>query len=366
MKFGKKETPLGKLGKMSKFKCFSNERILITGHTGFKGTWLCKYLEILGAEVYGYSLEPAKESLNQMMKRSIVNHEVIGDINDKDRLTSFIEEVNPSIVFHLAAQPLVRRSYTNPIETFQTNVLGSIHVFDSALKSKNIKGVVAVTTDKVYENNGSGAAFLEGDPKGGHDPYSASKAAMEMAIDAWRFFYNQNGAKLVSARAGNVIGAGDRSEDRLLPDIIRALIAKKIVTVRNPTSIRPWQHVLEPLHGYLLIAERMLLNQNLSAAYNFGPSQESHISVMEVANKAIEIWKNEAKVMVQNSECSIDLPEAGILVLNSELAQKELRWPSKFDAYSAIEMTIKGEIGLQKNLADEVIEEQIRNYLGVL
>ena len=356
---------LGKLGAMNRFRSFANERILVTGHTGFKGTWLCKFLEILGAETYGYSLEPTKESLFRMMKRPNVTHGMIGDINDKDKFTSFVEAVNPSIVFHLAAQPLVRQSYLTPIETFHTNVVGSTHVMDSALKSKNIKGLVAITTDKVYENNQIGAAFVEGDPKGGHDPYSASKAAMEMAIDAWRYFYDRQSVKLVSARAGNVIGTGDRSVDRLLPDIIDALMAKRNVIVRNPTSVRPWQHVLEPLSGYLLIAERMLLNQNLSHAYNFGPSKESHISVLEVAEKAIEFWKSESHVLVEEKKHNNYLPEAGKLVLNSELAKKELKWSSTFDASEAIKMTIDGEIDIQSVPADEVIEKQIRNYLEI-
>ena len=355
----------GKLGAMNRFRSFANERILVTGHTGFKGTWLCKFLEILGAETFGYSLEPTKESLNRMMKRPTVTHGVIGDINDRDNFTSFVEAVNPSIVFHLAAQPLVRESYLKPIETFYTNVVGSTHVMDSALKSKNIKGLVAITTDKVYENNELGAAFVEGDPKGGHDPYSASKAAMEMAIDAWRYFYDRKNVKIVSARAGNVIGTGDRSTDRLLPDIINALMGKRNVIIRNPMSIRPWQHVLEPLSGYLLIAERMLLNQNLSLAYNFGPSQESHISVLEVAEKAIEFWKSESQVLIEVTKEINYLPEAGKLVLNSELAKKELKWSSTFDASEAIKMTIDGEIDLQNNPADEVIEKQIRNYLEI-
>jgi CDP-glucose 4,6-dehydratase len=355
----------GKLGAMNRFRSLANERILVTGHTGFKGTWLCKFLEILGAETFGYSLEPTKESLHRMMKHPNVTHGMIGDINDKDKFASFVEAVNPSIVFHLAAQPLVRQSYQTPIETFHTNVLGSTHVLDSALKSKNIKGLVAITTDKVYENKELGAAFVEGDPKGGHDPYSASKAAMEMAIDAWRYFYDRKNVKIVSARAGNVIGTGDRSTDRLLPDIINALMSKRNVMLRNPMSIRPWQHVLEPLSGYLLIAERMLLNQNLSFAYNFGPSQESHISVLEVAEKAIEFWKSESQVLIEETKEINYLPEAGKLVLNSELAKKELKWSSTFDASEAIKMTIDGEIDLQYNPADEVIEKQIRNYLEI-
>ncbi len=355
----------GKLGAMTRFSSFANERILVTGHTGFKGTWLCKFLEILGAETYGYSLEPTRESLNRMMKRPTVTHGMIGNINDNDKFTTFVEAVNPSIVFHLAAQPLVRQSYLKPIETFHTNVLGSTHVLDSALKSKNIKGLVAITTDKVYENNELGAAFVEGDPKGGHDPYSASKAAMEMAIDAWRYFYDRKNVKLVSARSGNVIGTGDRSTDRLLPDILEALMANENVVIRNPGSIRPWQHVLEPLSGYLLIAERMLLNQNLSNAYNFGPSKKSHISVLEVAEKAIDFWKSEAKVLTEEVQQQNYLPEAGKLVLNSELAQKELKWSSTFDASEAIKMTIDGEIELQNNPADDVIEKQIRNYLEI-
>lgn len=349
---------------MNEFQNLKGQKILVTGHTGFKGAWLCKFLETIGSETFGYSLEPHPESLYSQMRPLDNAHQFIGDINDFSDFDNFLKKVNPSIVIHMAAQSLVIPSYTNPRETFQTNVLGTVNVIESALSAQNLSGVIAITTDKVYENNEIGVPFKESDPKGGHDPYSGSKAAMEMALNSWQHFYNQRKIKLVAARAGNVIGTGDRSENRLLPDLIESLKLKRDITLRNPNSVRPWQHVLEPLSGYLRIAERILAGKTLSQAYNFGPSEDSHKSVLEVAEIAAAFWGDSSVIRTDDSQKEDRLPEASVLMLDSNLAKTELGWLSKMTAEEAVHLTLSGEKLLSEGTADKIVEAQIRDFMG--
>lgn len=285
---------------------WTNKRVLVTGHTGFKGSWLTLWLNKLGAQVYGISLEPnTNPSLfNQINLKSKIHHQII-NINDLKELKNSVEEISPQIIFHLAAQPLVRKSYEEPLKTWQTNLMGTLNLLESSKYFKNTCAVVLVTTDKVYKNKNLDFGYRENDELGGKDPYSASKAACELAIDSWRNSFcgsksNQNSYLAISsARSGNVIGGGDWAEDRLIPDAVRALQKNKKIKIRNPLSTRPWQHVLEPLSGYLVLAEKLYTKQlsiknNMinpyAEAYNFGPYLSSNKTVKELIEHVLKDW----------------------------------------------------------------------------
>lgn len=327
------------------FKFYKDKRIFLTGHTGFKGSWLLLWLTSLGAKVKGYALAPEHDSsLFSNIKDSIEFENIIWDIRDKIRLKQEIESFQPDIIFHLAAQPLVRRSYQIPAETFEVNAIGTANLLESVISLNKKCTVVCITTDKVYENKESTYHYREEDRLGGYDPYSASKAAAEIVINSYRksFFnrenYNIHQKAILSARAGNVIGGGDWSCDRIVPDIIRSLQRNETVEVRSPRAIRPWQHVLEPLNGYLKLA---LLAYNsyeqVSDAYNFGPLEKDHLSVEKVVDKSIKYWGNGAWEDVS----SITQPhEAGLLMLSIEKAQNELSWHPVLNIDQAIEWTV--------------------------
>ena len=260
---------------------YKNKKILVTGHTGFKGTWLCLWLEMLGAKVIGYSIDiPTKPSLFEMVKPKCID--IRANISDFKKLNSVIKKYKPDIIFHLAAQPLVRLSYKKTLDTYQTNVIGTANILESIKLNKFVKAVVAITTDKVYLNNETGKPFRENDPLGGYDPYSASKAACEIVISSYRdSFFNirdygkKHNTLIASARAGNVIGGGDFAKDRLIPDFIKAILANKNLKIRNPKAIRPWQHVLEPLSGYLMLGAKLLKGKKeFAQAWNFGPEKK--------------------------------------------------------------------------------------------
>ena len=343
---------------------YQNKKIFLTGHTGFKGSWLLCWLTSLGAVVKGYSLEPAYEhGLFNLIDGKLNFQHQIGDIRDKENLENSIIDFQPDIIFHLAAQPLVRKSYQIPSETFDVNVVGTCNVLEAVYKLQKKCIVICITTDKVYENKELHYYYKEEDNLGGYDPYSASKAACEIAISSFRnSFFNRNNYQthqkaVVSARAGNVIGGGDFSEDRIVPDIVRALQNNEIIEVRNPLAIRPWQHVLEPLHGYLILAQMAYNNYEAVAnAYNFGPAMNDHLPVQNLVEIAIDNWgKGEWK----NTSNSNNVHEAGLLMLNVSKASNELNWQPKLNSQQAIEWTIKWY--KDGNSLDYTIQ-QINNY----
>ncbi|MFY8090350.1 MAG: CDP-glucose 4,6-dehydratase [Chitinophagaceae bacterium] len=343
---------------------YQNKKIFLTGHTGFKGSWLLCWLNSLGAVVKGYSLEPAYEhGLFNLIDGKLNFQHQIGDIRDKENLENSIIDFQPDIIFHLAAQPLVRKSYQIPSETFDVNVVGTCNVLEAVNKLQKKCIVICITTDKVYENKELHYYYKEEDNLGGYDPYSASKAACEIAISSFRnSFFNRNNYQthqkaVVSARAGNVIGGGDFSEDRIVPDIVRALQNNEIIEVRNPLAIRPWQHVLEPLHGYLILAQMAYNNYEAVAnAYNFGPAMNDHLPVQNLVEIAIDNWgKGEWK----NTSNSNNVHEAGLLMLDVSKASNELNWQPKLNSQQAIEWTIKWY--KDGNSLDYTIQ-QINNY----
>jgi CDP-glucose 4,6-dehydratase len=303
--------------------------ILITGHTGFKGTWLTLLLEELGVACVGLSLREQKGSLFERLNREGSIPEVFGDIKDY----SVVERT-----FHLAAQPLVIESYKNPIETFGTNVMGTANVLDISVRESNVKAVIAVTTDKVYKNDELGRKFVESDPLYGKDPYSASKVGSEAAISAWRqISLSNSGPEIVSVRAGNVIGGGDWSENRLMPDLIKSLTLDQSLVIRSPRSTRPWQHALDPIKGYLLALEAALA-QTSNISYNFGPLEDS-LSVNEVCEIAIKAWGKSNKIKISDSAVA-NLSESGSLDLDSGLAVQNLNWRPVWVQRDAVIATI--------------------------
>lgn len=315
-----------------------NGPVLITGHTGFKGTWLTLLLEALGIEVQGYSLKPEFNSLYSRLNRQGKIHEKFADIRNKDKLMSFINHNSPAAIIHLAAQPLVLESYKNPLETFETNVIGTANLLNAATRGFGTKAVVAITTDKVYDNQNEGEAFTETFALRGKDPYSASKVGAEAAIAAWQQINRNNpNLKIVAARAGNVIGGGDWSENRLIPDIIKGFSNRELIEIRNPQSTRPWQHVIDPLIGYLLTL-RKILDGSLIDAINFGPL-ESSLSVVEVVELAQKTWGMPVKV--KYGESSNSNYEATRLELNSQFAQHYLNWSPIWTQKNAIISTVE-------------------------
>jgi CDP-glucose 4,6-dehydratase len=311
--------------------------VLITGHTGFKGTWLTLLLESQGIEVAGISLKPERDSLYSKLKRGERIHEKFIDIRDFDTLKTEIASLNPSLIFHLAAQPLVLQSYVDPRATFETNVMGTANILESVSALKEQCLVVAITTDKVYENLETGGKFKEKDKLQGKDPYSASKVGTESVVTAWKNIYNINSShKICSARAGNVIGGGDFAKDRLIPDIIRGVQEKSIVEIRNPKSSRPWQHVLDPLAGYVYAAGALLSNVNLESV-NFGPTENS-LSVERVIDIAKKEFSDQLEFLIAGDGSELQL-ESGLLDLDSTLAHTTLGWEPKWSQEEAIKLT---------------------------
>jgi CDP-glucose 4,6-dehydratase len=311
--------------------------VLITGHTGFKGTWLTILLERLGVSVVGYSLEPEKNSLYSKASRNGKIRETFSDIRDYQALSKFIYESQPSAVIHMAAQPLVLESYRKPRDTFDINVMGTVNLLNSAFENACVKAVVVVTTDKVYRNDDSGKPFIETDPLAGKDPYSASKVGTEAAVSAWQQISKVSGGpRVVSARAGNVIGGGDWALERLLPDLIKSFLSGTTLSVRNPNSTRPWQHVLDPLLGYLIALEAILGESDVSAI-NFGPKSES-LNVSRVVEIARTAWNQETNVLTDIT--SSNNQEAQELQLNSSYANEILGWNPVWSQEEAVIATV--------------------------
>ncbi|MBS1644041.1 MAG: CDP-glucose 4,6-dehydratase [Bacteroidetes bacterium] len=321
---------------------FSGKRVFLTGHTGFKGAWMLQVLHGLGAEILGYSLPPEhSEDLYHQINGDQLCHSILADINDQNRLKKAVLDYQPDFVFHLAAQALVRRSYRLPIESFSTNVMGTAHVLEAIRALQKPCVGVMITTDKVYENPEQGLAFTEEDKLGGYDPYSASKAAAEIVIESYRrsFFnpadFNIHRKAIASVRAGNVIGGGDFSEDRLIPDIVRALRVGEPVTLRNPQSVRPWQHVLEPIFAYLLLAEQMMKDGvKYSTAFNIGPERSDERTVAQVTNT---FYKAFGKPVAFDLKPDATLHEAGLLMLDNTRIKQEIGWQPRLTADQAIQ-----------------------------
>ena len=343
---------------------FKNKKVLITGHTGFKGGWLCKLLLEFGSKVSGISLEAQKISLYNLLKldKEVDSH--ICDIRKLENIDRIIKEINPDIIFHLAAQPLVIESYNNPLYTFETNIMGTINILEAIRKLNNLECAIMITTDKVYDNKEWVWGYRENDSLGGNDPYSSSKACVELAVKSYKksFFENLN---IATARAGNVIGGGDFAKDRIIPDIVRAIENNEAVELRNPNSVRPWQHVLDVLYGYLLTAYNLIKNnKNISAnkngelpSYNFAPIDNKR-TVEYITKVFIEsIGKGSYKIKTQDT----NKKEMNILRLDSSLARKELLWEEKFDTDEAIKQTALWYREYLNN--KDITNKQIKDYI---
>lgn len=317
------------------------KRVLITGHTGFKGGWLAIWLNRLGCKVTGLSLASATQpALSELANISGVSENYLVDIRDAHKIKSVFDQAKPEIVFHLAAQALVRESYKDPLETFSTNTMGTANVLESLRHCPSVKVAVMVTTDKVYRNYERLEPYKEQDSLGGHDPYSASKAASELIIDSFRKSYlKAQGISVASARAGNVIGGGDWAMDRLIPDAIRAWSNKRSLDIRNPDSIRPWQHVLEPLRAYIILAQQLAANSYLASAYNFGPDFTEAAPVRQVIELAQLTWGEHSAVHWGQSESGMH--EAGILRLDTSKSQNELGISGVWNINQAVEKTVE-------------------------
>lgn len=324
---------------------WQGRRVFLTGHTGFKGSWLALWLSRMGAKIRGYALDPGTQP-NMFTLASVgrVVDDVRGDIREYSNLETCIQEFAPEVVFHMAAQPLVRRSYADPVGTYATNVLGTVHVFEAIRRAPSVRAVVCITTDKVYQNQEWVWPYRETDPLGGYDPYSSSKACAEIASAAYRnsFFSLEQSDRprtaLATARAGNVIGGGDWSEDRLIPDLVRGFCSGQPVRIRRPNAIRPWQHVLEPLHGYLLLAEKLLAEPSkFATAYNFGPADDDSWPVERIAAKFVEMWGDGA---TWKRDVDPGAHEAHYLRLDASKARFELGWQPRLNIETALEWTI--------------------------
>ena len=360
---------------------WKGRRVFISGHTGFKGSWLALWLSTLGSEIFGYSLQPEdKNSLfSQMNLNTKINiknageiHSCYEDIREFVKLKECITNFQPEIVFHLAAQPLVKKSYLKPLDTWEINVQGTLNLLESLKEIESFCAVVMVTTDKVYKNNNWDFGYRENDPLGGHDPYSSSKAAAEIAIESWRSsFCGLSGHQSINlgistARAGNVVGGGDWAQDRIIPDLIRSLIEEKPVYIRSPFSTRPWQHVLEPLSGYLILAQKLFesnsFQSSLTSSFNFGPSYEGHRNVKDLANEIFKYWPGEYidisndDAPYESKKLSLQIDKANNL-LNwhprwsfSETVRKTVNWYKAFnDGKSAIECCLSDLKDFQEN-----------------
>jgi len=322
---------------------WQGKRVFLTGHTGFKGSWLSLWLQLLGAEVTGYALKPPTHpNLFEVVSVEKGMHSIIGDIRDLDTLKKAMKEANPDILIHMAAQPLVRYSYSNPVETYATNVMGTVHVLEAARENQNIRAILNITSDKCYDNKEIDRGYREDESMGGFDPYSNSKGCAELVSSAYRnsFFnidkYQGHGVALATARAGNIIGGGDWAKDRLIPDFMRSMEKKEKLIIRNPHAIRPWQYVLEPLQGYLLLCQKLYEEGPLfSESFNFGPEEKDAKDVEWIASRIVKAWGEGAAYEVTTNASS--LHEAHFLKLDCTKANKRLGWHAKSDIHVALE-----------------------------
>jgi CDP-glucose 4,6-dehydratase len=318
---------------------WKNKKVFITGHTGFKGSWLCLYLYQLEAKVSGYALNPPTDpSLFKLCGIDDLMNSTIADIRDLGTLKKAMLSASPDIVIHMAAQPLVRQSYKDPVETYSVNVMGTVNLLESVRSCKSIKAVVNVTTDKIYENKERQSGYKENEPLGGYDPYSSSKACSELVTSAYRNSFLNNGVAVATARAGNVIGGGDWGSDRLVPDFIRAILNGEKIRIRNPKAVRPWQYVLDPLNGYLMLAQMLYENgQKYAQAWNFGPADKDAKTVEWLVNRLCSSWGKGASYSIDKGKHP---HETRLLTLNSSKAKTILKWKPKMDIEGSIDNII--------------------------
>lgn len=340
-------------------------RVFITGHTGFKGSWLSLWLAQKGAVVTGYALRPpTNPSLFEQARVADVMTDIDGDVRDLARLEAAMIDACSEVVFHLAAQPLVRYSYENPVETYATNVMGTVHLLDACRRVESVRAVVCITSDKCYENREWVWPYRENDPMGGYDPYSSSKGAAELVVSAYRRSYFAAGPAVASVRAGNVIGGGDWATDRLVPDIIRALLAGERPQIRAPRSMRPWQHVLEALNGYIMIAERLLTgDRNFADSWNFGPSDDDVRSVEWIVDQMLAGWGTDG----WDHPGGLHPHEATLLALDCAKARRELGWRPALKLNDTLNMIVDWHRSVAKGLdARAVTVKQIFEYQAKL
>ncbi len=346
---------------------YKNKKVFLTGHTGFKGSWLSLWLVQMGAEVVGYALQTEDESLFKLAEvEKNIKKSIIADIRDEEAIKKAVKESKAEILIHMAAQPLVRRSYFDPKETYETNVIGTLNVFEAARKSGSVKAILNITTDKCYENKEIDYAYKEDDHLGGYDPYSSSKACAEILTSSYRrSFFEKEGIFLASARAGNVIGGGDFSNDRIIPDIFRSIKFGREVELRAPGAIRPWQHVLEPLYGYLLLTKKLYEDgKKYATSYNFGPDNDKEVNVENLTKSLIKNLGVGSYKIYEDAT----LHEAGILKLDNIKAKTELGWKPNLTFDETMQMTAewyKNYIYNSKKVKN-ITDKQISKYLGNL
>ena len=351
-------------------KFWTGKKVLITGHTGFKGSWLTLLLQKLGARVYGYSIDiPTEPSLFKLASISdLLSEQQFADINNFESIDRFAQTVEPDIVLHLAAQPLVRKSYKNPIETFATNIMGTVNLIESIRRIESVKAAVIITTDKVYKNQEWNWGYREIDSLGGDDPYSASKAAAELVTHALRksFCSGPNSAAIATARAGNVIGGGDWGLERIIPDMVRAISEEKVLEIRNPNAVRPWQHVLDPLSGYLKLAERLFNHSNIDRTYNFGPNQDSSRPVISLLKTFMVCMSSSRHNLQYELMGNHRQPhETTNLFLDSAKARQDLGWSSCYNFEESIALTWEWlQVYLEKGDLRKMTEKQVENFIN--
>jgi CDP-glucose 4,6-dehydratase len=343
---------------------WKGKRVFLTGHTGFKGSWMSLWLHSMGAVVKGFSLEPnTNPSLYSILSLDALIESEIGDIRDLSILKESLVSFKPEILIHMAAQPLVRHSYKEPLETYSTNVMGTAHVLEAIRFCHTVRGVVVVTTDKVYENKEWPWGYRENEPLGGYDPYSSSKACAELVTAAYKqsFFSTPNAPSVATARAGNVIGGGDWSQDRLIPDAIKAFEENQPLVIRNPSATRPWQHVLEPLSGYLMLAESLFKEgSKFAQSWNFGPDDKDCKTVKWMLDDLVKIWGNDASWVLDQST---QPHEANYLKLDCSKAKHELNWYPRWEVSSVLEMIVDWNKGFRSGAGmKNVCLQEIKKY----
>lgn len=343
---------------------YRNKRVLVTGHTGFKGSWLCSVLNELGADVFGYSLEPPTDpSLFEVVDIGETVTSEIGDIRDYDHLSDFVTDARPEVVIHMAAQPLVRESYQDPRGTYGTNVMGTVNILECARQVPSVRSFLNVTTDKVYENLETDRAYLESDPLNGYDPYSNSKSCSELVTQSYRkSFFGDGRCAVSTARAGNVIGGGDFSKDRIIPDCVRTAVSGGKIGIRNPGSVRPYQHVLEPLYAYLVIAEMQTRDAALAGSYNVGPDEEDCVTTGELATLFCRAWDEDL-----SWECVEDggPHEAKLLRLDSKLIRERLGVEPRWHIGEAVKRTVEWtKVWASGGDVKGCMQGQINDYFG--